>query len=75
VRGKVHFFDSENTEKFYRKNIDRDIARAYKKALEFTVNRIKNFCLTRNASYILVDAEEPLGRVFQEKLLNMGVLK
>lgn len=75
VRGKVHFFDSENAEKFYRKNIDREIARAYQKALEFTINRIKNFCLHRNASYILVEAEESLGRVFQEKLLNMGVLK
>ncbi len=75
VRGKVHFFDSENETKTYRKNIDRDIARAYQAALQYTVERIKSFCEARNASYLLVEAEEPVGRVFQEKLLDLGVLK
>ena len=75
VRGRVHFFDSENAEKFYRRNIDREIARAYKRALEWSIDRIKNYCAARGASYLLVEAEESLGRIFLEKLVNMGVLK
>ncbi len=75
IRGKVHFFDSENSEKCYRKNIDRDIARAYQEALRYTTDTIKNFCEARGAGYLLIEAEEPVGRVFQEKLLDMGVLK
>ena len=75
IRGKVHFFDSENSEKFYRKNIDREIARAYKRALEWAIDRIKNYCAARGATYLLVEAEESLSRVFLEKLVTMGVLK
>ena len=33
IRGKVHFFDSEDVNNQYRKNINRDISIAYNKAL------------------------------------------
>ena len=75
IRGKVHFFDSENMSKTYRKNIDRDIAKAYKSALEYVTNKVKNHCHARGASYLLASAEASLGEVFFEKLVNTEVLK
>ena len=50
VRGKMHFFDSENTSKFYRKNINREIAQAYKRALEYATGRIADLCAARGAN-------------------------
>lgn len=75
ARGKMHFFDSEDGAKFYRKNIDREIARAYLRALEYSTDRIKNYCAARGADYVLAMAEEPVSKIFLEKLVNMGVIK
>lgn len=75
IRGKVHFFDSEDVTKEYRKNINRDIVQAYSKALEFTVNRIKNYCNSRNASYLLVQSDTTVSEIFLKQLPEMGVLK
>ena len=75
IRGKMHFFDSETTSKFYRKNINRDIIKAYKQALEFATGRIRDYCAARGADYMLVPAEESVYKIFFDKLVNMGVLK
>ncbi len=74
-RGKHHFFDSENANRFYRKNIDREIIRAYRDALAYSTERIREFCTARGASYLLVNAEDDIGTVFFEKLVSMGVFK
>ena len=74
-RGKVHFFDSENASRFYRKNIDKEIARAYKRALAYVVDRITQYCVARDASYLFASAEDSVSEIFFEKLVNMGVLK
>ena len=75
ARGKMHFFDSENTEKYYRKNINRDIMRAYKEALEFVQSRISSLCHSRGADYMLVSADDSVFEIFFNKLINMGVVK
>ena len=75
IRGKVHFYDSEKASKVYRKNIDREIARAYKAALEYSIDRIKNYCAARNADYLLVKAQDSLSRILLEGMVNVGVLK
>lgn len=75
VRGKMHFFDSEFSSKFYRKHITKDIIKAYKAALEYTVGRIRDYCVSRGAEYMLVPAEESVYKVFFDRLVNMGVLK
>ena len=75
IRGKVHFFDSEDARRFYRKDINKEIAKAYKAALEYATDRIRNYCFSRGASYLLASAEEPVGEIFFEKLVGMGVLK
>ncbi len=75
IRGKVHFFDSENASKTYRKDIDREIAKAYKRALEYVTDKVKNYCLSRGADYLLTSAEASLGEIFFEKLVNTEVVK
>ena len=75
ARGKVHFFDSENASLFYRKDIDREIAKAYKRALEYATGRIRDYCQARGADYLLVSAEDKPQDVLFEKLVNMGVFQ
>lgn len=75
VRGKMHFFDSEDTAKYYRKNINREIIHAYKKAVEYATGRIRDYCAARGADYLLVCAEDPLNKVFFGDMTGMGVLK
>ncbi len=75
LRGKMHLFDAENTERYYRKNIDKEIVKAYKAALEHVISRIRNYCNARGAEYVLVTAEDSVSQVFFEKLVKIGVLK
>ena len=75
ARGKMHFFDSEDNSRYYRKNITREIAQAYKKAVEYATGRIRDYCVSRGADYLLVGAEDPVGKLFFERLTDEGVLK
>jgi hypothetical protein len=75
VRGKMHLFDSENVNLSYRKNINREIITAYRKALDYATNRVREFCASRGADYMLVSSEQSMYEIFFEKLLEMGVLK
>ncbi len=75
IRGKMHLFDSENTSKFYRKNIDREIIKAYKDALKYATDRIREYCAARGAEYMLVNAEDSVSEIFLGSLVNIGVLK
>ena len=75
ARGKVHSFDSENASLFYRKDIDREIAKAYKRALEYATSRIRVYCNARGADYLLVSAEDKPQDVLFEKFINMGVFR
>lgn len=75
VRGKVHFYDSENVNRQYRKNINKDIANAYNLALEYTINRISNYCNSRDANYLMVPSDITVSEIFLKILPEMGVLK
>ena len=75
IRGKVLLFDSESANRTYRKNVTRGIARAYKEALQYTKDKIKNTCAARGASYIDVTAEDELADVLFSRLVGMEVLK
>ena len=75
ARGKMHFFDSENVQKYYRRNINREIVQAYREALEYATGRIRNYCHSRGAEYMLLSSEDSLSGVFFDKLISMGVLK
>lgn len=75
IRGKVHFYDSELQTRQYRKNINKDIATAYNLALNYTIDRIKNYCNARNAGYLLVQSDKSVAEIFLKTLPEMGVLK
>lgn len=75
LRGKVHLFDSEDATKIYRKNIKKDIMKAYRKALEFATNRINDLCASRGAGYLLVSSEDKMGDVFFGRMVEKEVLK
>ena len=75
IRGKMHLFDSEDATKSYRKKIDNDIIKAYKSALKFVIERIKNYCEARGAYYLLAPANATIYDIFFTKMVDMGVLK
>ena len=75
ARGKMHFFDSEDMQRYYRKNINREIVQAYYEALEFVTKRVANHVRSRGGQYMLVSSEDSLTGVFFEKLISLGVLK
>ena len=74
-RGKMHFFDSEDQSRFFRKKIDQDVIRAYKDALKYVTDRIKLYCESRGGQYILAPAYAELSEIFLDKFVNMGVVK
>jgi hypothetical protein len=75
TRGKMHFFDSEDNSRTYRKNINREIMNAYKQALEYATGRVQDFCNSRGAQYLLASTEDTMQEIFFGKLTEMGVLK
>ncbi len=74
-RGKMHFFDCETPAKSYRKNINKEIIKAYKKALEYATNRINDFCSSRGAEYLLVPADRSMHETFFGELAERGIVK
>ncbi len=75
ARGEMHFFDSENVSVDYRKNIMKDILRAYADALAYATGRIRDYCASRECEYLLVPAEQSMQELFFGILLDKGVLK
>lgn len=75
VRGKMHLFDAENPQDFFRKKIDMDRINAYKEALKYVTEKIKNYCEARGGHYLLVSADAKLFEVFFGNLADKGVLK
>ncbi len=75
VRGKNIFYDSESPEKSYRKNINRDIIKAYREAVKYVQNRLRNYCNARGAEYALVSDDKPVDEFFFEQLTQLGVMK
>ncbi|MBQ8341715.1 MAG: DUF58 domain-containing protein [Clostridia bacterium] len=75
LRGKMHLFDSEDAGRFFRKKIDKDRVNAYKEALKYVTNRIKDYCESRGGRYMLVPGHEKLFDVFFGDLVDLEVLK
>ncbi len=73
--GKMHLIDSENVDLTYKKNIDRDVIKAYRAAIEYATGRIREYCHARGAHYLLASAEDDLGEIIFGKFSDMGVIK
>lgn len=74
-RGKNIFYDSEKKDRQYKKNIDRDVVKAYREALDFIVSGIRDRCLALGGDYVLVNSDRPLEELFMTSLPKEGVLK
>lgn len=74
-RGKMHLFDSEDQQSFFKKKIDRDRVDAYKAALKYVTDRIKNYCESRGGYYLLAPGYETLFNIFFGNMTDLGVLK
>ena len=74
-RGKMHLFDSEDKQSFFKKKIDRDRVDAYKAALKYVTDRIKNYCESRGGYYLLAPGYETLFNIFFGNMTDLGVLK
>ena len=75
IRGKVQLYDSEDNNRIYKKNVNKDVIIAYEKALEYVKERLRNYCNSRNALYLFLTTGEDEGEVFMNVLVQMGVLK
>ena len=75
IVGKKELFDSENIEKVYKKNIDRNIIKAYRAAVEYATGRIREYCYSRGANYMLVAAEDRIIDVLFGQFEDAGVIK
>jgi uncharacterized protein (DUF58 family) len=75
IRGKMHLFDVEVPARYFRKKIDQDIIRAYKDALKYVTDRIRNYCESREARYIFLPAHEPIAKVFFDDLVSSEVVR
>ena len=58
-----------------QKNINKNVMKAYYEALNYITNRIKNYCHSRNANYLLVPSDMAISEIFLRLLPEMGVLK
>lgn len=75
VRGKNIFYDSEDERKSYRKNINKDIIKAYREAVRYVTARLQSYCAARGAQYALVQDDMSMEKIFFEKLTDLEVLQ
>lgn len=74
-RGKTIIHDSESDSHFFKDNINRDVLNAYQKALDYVTGRISNYCMSREADYLLVSTEDSLKDIFLDKMTQRGIIK
>lgn len=72
--GKNIFYDSENNN-MYKKNINKDVVKAYYEALNYITSSISSFCKSREATYLLVNATSSLDDIILNQAISKGVIK
>lgn len=75
LRGKFVLHDSENDNKFYKDNINRDVLNAYKKALEFVTEKASSFCHSRDAEYLFLSTGDDMKELFLNKMIQRGIIQ
>lgn len=73
--GKSILYDSENSSKFYKKNIRKDQLIAYQKALEYIKNDIEYYCKSRGANYMFVSTNEDVDKVILNDAIKKEIVK
>lgn len=72
--GKNIFYDSENNNT-YKKNINKDVIKAYYEALNYITSSISSFCNSREATYLLVNANSRIDDIILNQAISKGVIK
>lgn len=75
LRGKTIIHDAEDDNRFFKDNISRDVIGAYQKAVNYVTKRIEDFCMSREADYVLVSTEDSLKEIFINKMIQRGIVK
>lgn len=74
-KNKALFYDSENSNKTFKKNISKDVLKAYQEALKYVTKRLEDYCVARDANYLLVSTGDRLEDIMMDKLIRKEVLK
>ena len=75
ARGKSLLYDCEDSDRFYKGNVSRDILKAYTAALEYIKDNLSHFCASREADYIFYPTSMPMRELFLDKMISKGVIK
>lgn len=75
IRGKSIIHDSEDDNHIYKNNITRDVLKAYKKAVDYISKRIDDYCLSREADYVMVSTADTMKDVFLNRMVQRGIIK
>lgn len=74
-RGKMILHDSENDQKFFKDNINRDVLAAYQKALAYVTEKAENFCHSREAEYLLLSTKDDMKELFLNRMNQRGIIR
>lgn len=73
--GKSILYDTENTARFYKKNIKREQLKAYDLALHYIQDEIAHFCISRGANYLFVSTKESIDRIILHDAVKREIVK
>ncbi len=75
LRGRLILRDSEQDSRFFKSHITRDELAAYQKAVDYVTKRIENFCLSREADYLLVSTTDTMKDIFLDKMVTRRIMQ
>lgn len=73
--GKSILYDSENSGRYFKKNIRKDNLKAYGEALEYIKNDINYFCTSRGANYMFVSTSQDIDKVILHEAVKKEIVK
>ena len=75
IRGKSIIHDSEDDNHIYKNNVTRDVLKAYAKAVEYISKRIDDYCVSRDADYVMVSTTDSMKDVFLNRMVQRGIIR
>lgn len=73
--GKSILYDSEESGRYFKKNIRKDNLKAYEEALEYIKNDINYFCTSRGANYMFVSTSQDIDKVILHEAVKKEIVK
>ena len=73
--GKSILYDSENSGRYFKKNIRKDNLKAYEEALKYIKDDINYFCTSRGANYMFVSTSQDIDKVILHEAVKKEIVK